>query len=82
MFGYFKILEVFVLSVLFQKDELNFRHKNFKPLRVLFLMVVALNFVFTGFLIKKLYTAHEAIRDSCPYLYGEVAKSQKQEEKK
>lgn len=77
MFGYLRILEVFVLSVLFQKDELNFRHKNFKPLRVLFLLVVLLNFLFTGFLIKKLYVAHEAIRTTCPYLYSETVKKEK-----
>ena len=72
MFGYFKLLEVFVLSVMFQKDELNYRHRNFKPLRVLFLMVVAMNFFFTGFLIVKLYTAHEVITKVCPQLYEQA----------
>lgn len=71
MFAYFRILEVFVLSVMFQKDELNFRHKNFKPLRVLFLMVVGLNFVFSIYVSVKLYHAHTAIVAKCPQIYEE-----------
>lgn len=77
MFGYLRILEVFVLSVLFQKDELNFRHKNFKPMRVLFLMVITANFMFTGYLVVKMYRVHKVITATCPHIYSNAAVEKK-----
>lgn len=69
MFTYLKILQVFVLSILFQKDELNFKSKSFKPVKILLVMLAAANVSLSVYLVKTLYRVHNVIVAECPQIY-------------
>lgn len=66
---YLKLLETFVLSVLMDKSEYNFFHKNFRPVKLLVIMVLSGNVIFTGYLLSKFNRVHEVIAQRCPVVF-------------
>lgn len=72
--AYLKLLEVFVLSVLMDKTEYNFFHKNFKPLRVIAISILVGNLFFTFYLVSVLNKTHQLLEQSCPQIF-EIAKA-------
>ncbi len=63
---YLKLLETFILRVLFTKDEYNFKSKNFSPLKVT--MIAFLLFCTSGFFVMIHQTSHaySVIESTCP----------------
>lgn len=80
MLIYFKLLETFVLRVLFGKDEYNLRSKNFNPVKVLIISLLLLNVPFTGYLYAKLSDSYELIHRFCPLLIIEIERGSSKEE--
>ena len=67
--NYFRLLETFVLTVLMDKNEYNFFHKNFRPVKLMVVLVLTANLVFTGYLLNKLTRVHDVILDQCPTVF-------------
>jgi len=63
---YLKLLETFVLKVLFRKDEYNITSKHFNPIRFFTIMILVLNVFFTIYLVAKLNTIYERVSLICP----------------
>lgn len=80
MLIYFKILETFILKVLFSKDEYNLRSKNFNPVKVLIIALLLVNVVFTIYLYSKLSDSYEIINKFCPLLIEQIEKGSTKEE--
>lgn len=64
--SYIKLLVTFVLTVLMDKTEYNFFHKNFRPVKLIIITGFLCNVVFTGYLLVKLNRIHEVIVEQCP----------------
>ena len=64
--AYLKILEVFVLSILMDKTEYNFFHKNFKPLKLVTVIILVGNLFFTGYLVMVLDRTYKKLEKACP----------------
>lgn len=69
--NYFKILETFVLTVLMDKTEYNFFHKNFRPVKLLVILALTGNVAFTVYLLTKLTHIHDVITRYCPVVFEE-----------
>lgn len=67
--SYFRLLEMFVLTVLMDKNEYNFFHKNFRPVKLMVVLILSANVVFTGYLLNKLTRVHDVILDQCPTVF-------------
>ena len=63
---YFKILEVFVLKILFSKDEYNVTSKNFNPIRFFVISVLVLNVFFTVYLLTRINHVYQKVEMFCP----------------
>ena len=66
---YLKLLETFVLTVLMDKTEYNFFHKNFRPVKLLVILMLSANVFFTFYLLSKLSHLHDVIVERCPSLF-------------
>ena len=66
---YLKILETFVLSVLMDKNEYNFFHKNFRPVKLLVILFLVSNLGFTVYLLTKLNRVYVVVAEYCPYVF-------------
>ena len=66
---YLKLLETFVLSVLMDKTEYNFFHKNFRPVKLIIILALVGNVVFTGYLLTKFNRVHAIIMTNCPAIF-------------
>lgn len=71
---YFKILEHFILRVLFHKDEYNITSKNFNPIRFFSIMFLVINAFFTCYLLYKMNGLYERIDSFCPAVFQEEEK--------
>lgn len=74
--AYLKLLETFVLGVLMDKTEYNFFHKNFRPVKLLVILLLTGNVAFTVYLLAKFNRVHEVIVAQCPSVF-ETSKSAK-----
>lgn len=68
MLGYLKVLDVFIISVLFGKGEFDFRSKNFKPLRVMFMLVFMTSVGVNIYFIKKFNKLYDVIKVECKHI--------------
>lgn len=69
--GYIKILEVFVLNILFSKNEYNVFHKNFKPVKVLVILFLVGNLFFSIYLINVIMKINSNVHEICPDVFKE-----------
>lgn len=73
MFPYIKILELFLLQILFNKDEYNFNSRKFNPLKILVVITLATFPVTTIYLYGKLSDAYVLIEHYCPNLAKDIS---------
>ena len=66
---YLKLLETFVLGVLMDKNEYNFFHKNFRPIKLLVILLLSGNVMFTVYLLGKFNRLHQVIVAHCPAVF-------------
>ena len=69
LISYFKLLEIFVLKVLFGKDEYNITSKHFNPLRLTVISILVLNLFFTVYLLSKLNNVYHQVEALCPAVF-------------
>lgn len=65
---YFKILEIFILGVLMDKEEYNIFSKSFKPIKVVMVTFLWLNVLVTIFLVRTLFNVRAKIETDCPQI--------------
>lgn len=63
---YFKLLELLILKVMFNKDEYNFKSKSFNPIKVVTTLILIANLGFTIYLFNKLFTIYIIMEKQCP----------------
>lgn len=63
---YFKILELFILKILFAKGEYNITSKNFNPIKILTISFLVCNVFFNIFLLSKLSGLYIRVTNHCP----------------
>lgn len=66
MLAFFKLLEKFILPLLFHKDEYNIKSSKFNPLRLIVVIFLVANLFFTFYLLKKITHIHDLIKKECP----------------
>lgn len=66
MFIFFKFLELFILKILFTKDEYNINSKNFNPLRFFTIIILCIICIFNFYLIIKVSNFYEKVYEQCP----------------
>lgn len=71
---YFKLLETFVLKILFNKDEYNITSKNFNPVRFFAISLLVLNVFFTVYLLSRLNHVYVKVDAMCPAAIEEITK--------
>lgn len=74
---YFKLLETFVLKILFSKDEYNITSKNFNPIRFFVISLLVLNVFFTAYLLTRLNRVYVKVEAVCPAAIEEMIKLKK-----
>lgn len=78
---YFKLLELFVLKVLFNKDEYKPTSKNFNPLRFVMITLLLANVPFTIYILTKLNRIYVQIETVCPLAIENAIDKKKQDKK-
>lgn len=68
---YFKLLEQFLIRIMFSKDEYNIKSKHFNPIRVITVTLLIINLAFTVFLIYKSNHMYEYVLKVCPDAFSE-----------
>jgi hypothetical protein len=66
MLQYIKILLSFILSIVMDKNDFNFGHKDFKPMRVVFWTLLAINVPVTIFLLDVIHDSMVKMEKMCP----------------
>lgn len=74
MFAFFKVLEIFVLRVLFSKEEYDINSKKFNPLKIISIIVLTLFPIITIYLHSKLSNAYVLITAVCPDITKDINK--------
>ena len=72
MLIYFKLLELFILRTLFNKDEYNFKSKFFNPIKLFSVGLLFIGFLFSFFLLNKLSDAYLVIKLHCPNIAKDI----------
>lgn len=67
---YLKILEGFLLKILFNRDEYNITSKHFNPVKFIAIMLLVLNVPLTIFLVVKFNKFYLMVEQMCPKLLG------------
>lgn len=83
MLHYVKILLSFILTIVMDKNDYNFFHKNFKPVRVVIIMALALNVPFSLYLMDVLHDTTKQMEKYCKSFIPQKearTKSEKKEE--
>lgn len=65
---YIAALQTFVMTVLFDKGDYNFKHKNFKPIKVMVMFALIGNIWFTAYLLNTIYRIQQLLEKECPTL--------------
>ena len=66
MLTFIKLIEIFILKILFNKDEYKITSKNFNPLIVFTILVLLFNVFFSFYLIFKLNIIYNELNKECP----------------
>lgn len=77
---YFRLLETFVLKILFSKDEYKISSKHFNPIRFFVIMVLVLNVPFTVYLLSRLNHVYVTVERMCPNVIEEITKKKTTQE--
>lgn len=75
---YIKLLETFIFSVLLDKNEYNIFHKNFKPIKIIVILILFGNVFFSVYLMNTLFKVHQRIEVLCPVIYDEATEKKLQ----
>lgn len=75
---YIKILETFIFSVLLDKNDYNIFHKNFKPIKIMVILILFGNVFFSMYLMNTLFKVHQRIEEICPNIYDEATEKKLQ----
>lgn len=65
---YLRILELFILRTLFNKNEYNFKSKEFNSFKFIIIVILIGNFIFTIYLISSLIRIYHVIEQTCPQI--------------
>lgn len=65
---YFKLLEMFILRTIFNKDEYIFTSKNFNPIKFFIVLILFSNIFFTIYLLNQLHELYNIIQKTCPQI--------------
>lgn len=63
---YFRILETFLLKIIFSKDEYNIASKSFNPVKFTVILLLVANVPFTIFLVMKFHKFFLMVQKMCP----------------
>lgn len=63
---YFKLLEIFILKILFSKNEYDITSKKFNSIKVFTVIVIVSNLTFTVYLLDKINSIYIKIKTECP----------------
>lgn len=66
MLAFIKFIEIFILKILFNKDEYKITSKNFNPLKVLTITILLFNVFISFYLIYKLNIIYNELNKECP----------------
>lgn len=66
MIMFFKLLELFLLKLLFNKDEYKFNSKNFNPIKVFTIVILFFAAIFNIYLIIKVNNFYNEVIAKCP----------------
>ena len=66
MLAFIKFIEIFILKILFNKDEYKITSKNFNPIRVLIITILLFNVFISFYLIFKLNIIYNELNKECP----------------
>lgn len=66
MSAFIKFIEIFILKILFNKDEYKITSKNFNPLKVLTITILLFNVFISFYLIYKLNIIYNELNKECP----------------
>lgn len=70
MLHYLKILLSFILTIVMDKNDFNFGHHGFKPLRVTVWVVLLLNLGFTFYLLRIIHDNTVLAEKLCPGVFN------------
>lgn len=65
---FFKLLEVFILRILFNKNEYNIKSKEFNPIKLFIILILLFNAIFSIYLIIKVNDFYMESIEVCPQL--------------
>lgn len=63
---YIAALQMFIVTVLSDKGDFNFKSKKFNPLKVLINCILIGNIWFTAYLLNTIHRIQQAMEVSCP----------------
>lgn len=63
------LLEIFILKLLFNKDEYNIKSKHFNPLKIVIIFILVSFSTFGVYLTYKFIKMADQIEKKCPALY-------------
>ena len=63
---YLKILERFLTTILFSKDEYNIKSKNFNPLRLVVTCILVFNLGISVYLMSQMVKVYDKVQATCP----------------
>lgn len=63
---YISALQMFIVTVLFDKGEFNFKNKNFKPIKVMVIFVLIANVWFSAYLLNSIHRIQKRVEKDCP----------------
>lgn len=63
---YLTAIQMFIISVLFDKSEYNPKHSNFKPIKVMVVFALITNVWFTVYLLKTIHRIQKSVEVECP----------------
>jgi len=80
MYTYFKLVELFILRTLFNKDEYNYNSKYFNPFKILIIFILLISPIFSIYIYIKLSDVYVIIENYCPNLAKDISKGIKKKD--
>jgi len=71
---YFKLLEIFLLKLLFKKDEYKINNKNFNPIKVIIITILLLISLIGIKSLVNLNKLYKLVEKECPKIIEKITK--------
>lgn len=71
---YLRLLEKFLTTILFSKNEYNINSKDFNPLRFLVTCFLVFNVGFSVYLMSHMVKVYDKVNAMCPIVIAEIEK--------